>query len=359
MKHFRSLSLAPWRYGALFFACLFLATSCQKKETPSAAEVLPLASEVEASLATSAASTSETKSVTTVAQPSPVATAPAATAGASALRFVSYNVENWLILEERYDFETRISAKNAPKPEKEKAAVVSILTDAKPDVLGVCEIGSKDDLMEIQKLLKAAGLDLPHSHFASGIDSSRHLGLLSRFPIASTAKPAETQYKLDGKEYGIQRGVLDATVQTPDSRLWRFLGVHLKSKREVEDNDQNLMRINEAQLLRKHIDEILKADPQARIISYGDFNDTRASSPIRIIQGPNNSPRAMTPIGLRDSRKQYWTHFWAKEDVYSRFDYIFFSQALKKEVMFEECKILDPENWDAASDHRAVLGVFR
>lgn len=354
MKHYRSLSLAPWRYGALFFACLFLASSCQKKQTPSAAQVLPLASEVETSVVTGI---SESKPTTPVAQPSPVATAAAP--GSAALRFVSFNVENWLILEERYDYETRVSSKNAPKPEKEKAAVVSILTDAKPDVLGVCEIGSKEDLIEIQKLLKAAGLDLPHSHFSSGIDSSRHLGLLSRFPIASTAKPADTQYKLDGKEYGIQRGVLDATVQTPDSRLWRFLGVHLKSKREVEDNDQNLMRINEAQLLRKHIDEILKADPQARIISYGDFNDTRASSPIRIIQGPNNSPRAMSPIGLRDSRKQYWTHFWAKEDVYSRFDYIFFSQALKKEVIFDECKILDPENWDTASDHRAVLGVFR
>jgi endonuclease/exonuclease/phosphatase family metal-dependent hydrolase len=353
MKHLRSLTLAPWHYGALFFACLFLGTSCQKKQTPSAAQVLPLATEVAPAVVSSI---SETKPVTPVAQP---ATTPPATTGAAALRFVGYNVENWLILEERYDYETRVSSKNAPKPEKEKAAVISILTDAKPDVLGVCEIGSKEDLMEIQKLLKTAGLDLPHSHFSSGVDSSRHLGLLSRFPIASTATPADTQYKLDGKEYGIQRGVLDATVQTPDSRLWRFLGVHLKSKREVEDNDQNLMRINEAQLVRKHIDEILKADPQARIIGYGDFNDTRASSPIRIIQGPNNSPRAMSPIGLRDSRKQYWTHFWAKEDVYARLDYIFFSQALKKDVMFEECKILDPENWNDASDHRAVLGVFR
>jgi endonuclease/exonuclease/phosphatase family metal-dependent hydrolase len=351
MNPSRSPFLALLRSGAVFFATLLFAVSCEKKQTPSAANVLPLATEVEQTLTVA---TSENA-------PSPVASTPAAPTAASAtgLRFVTYNVENWLILESRYDYETRVASKDAPKPEKEKAAVVSLLTNAKPDVLGVCEIGSKADLMEIQKLLKAAGLDLPHSHFSSGVDSSRHLGLLSRFPISSTAAPADTQYKLDGKEYGIQRGVLDATVQTPDSRLWRFLGVHLKSKREVEDGDQNLMRINEAQLLRKHIDEILKADPQARIISYGDFNDTRASSPIRIISGPNNSPHAMSPIGVHDSRKQYWTHFWAKEDVYSRFDYIFFSQALKKDVIFQECKILDPENWNDASDHRAVLGVFR
>ena len=346
MNPSRSPILALLRGGAVFFASLLLAVSCEKKQTPSAASVLPLASEVEPSLAVA---TSER---------APSAAVPA-TASATGLRFVTYNVENWLILENRYDYETRISAKDAPKPEKEKAAVISLLTDAKPDVLGVCEIGSKEDLMEIQKLLKAAGLDLPHHHFASGIDRSRHLGLLSRFPLSSTATPADTQYKLDGKEYGIQRGVLDATVQTPDSRLWRFLGVHLKSKRDVEDGDQNLMRINEAQLVRKHIDGILNTDPQARIISYGDFNDTRASSPVRIIQGPYNSPRSMSPIGAHDSRKHYWTHFWAKEDVYSRFDYIFFSQSLKKDVIFPECRILDPENWDDASDHRAVLGVFR
>jgi hypothetical protein len=67
----------------------------------------------------------------------------------------------------------------------------------------------------------------------------------------------------------------------------------------------------------------------------------------------------MSPIGAHDSRGEYWTHFWAREDVYSRFDYIHFSQALKKDVNFQECGILDPKNWNDASDHRAVLGVFR
>lgn len=354
MKRLFSRSPRTWGVLPLVFLAGLLSISCEKKETPSAAAILPTIQEVapEASVAT------PVKSTPTAATTS----APGAhdnTVASTGLRFVGYNVENWLILENRYDYETRVSSKNAPKPDKEKAAVVEILHNAKPDVLGVCEIGSKEDLLDIQTRLKTAGLDLPHTHFSSGVDSSRHLGLLSRFPIVSTAQPKDTQYKLNGKEYGIQRGILDATVQTPDQRNWRFLGVHLKSKRDIEDGDQNLMRINEAQLLRKHIDEILQADPLARIISYGDFNDTRASSPIRIISGPNNSPRAMSPIGLHDSRKEYWTHFWAKEDSYSRFDYIFFSQALKKDVIFDQCGILDPANWSEASDHRAVLGVFR
>lgn len=352
---------APLKGGAIFLLSLLSLVACQKeKGSTSADQVLPTIEQVVLDSAADSQS-STPKTINTVAEAAVAADAPAAVpAGSSTgLRFVGYNVANWLTLEERYDFDTRVTEKNAPKPEKEKAAVVSIVVDAKPDVFGVCEIGTKEDLLDIQTRLKAAGLDLPHSHYSGGMDNTRHLGLLSRFPIVSTAVIADSKYKINGKEYGMQRGVLDATVKTPDGRLWRFLGVHLKSKRDVEDGDQNQMRINEAQLLRKHIDEILKADPQARLINYGDFNDTRRTSPLKIIQGPYNSPRGMTPIGLHDSRHEYWTHFWEREDVYSRFDYIMFSQALKKDVVFEECGILDPKNWRMGSDHRAVKAVFR
>lgn len=351
---------APLKGGAIFLLSLLCAIGCQKKSqgSASAENVLPTIEQAVANLETQAAP-AVTQSINTQPAAAPVAADATATSTPTGLRFVGYNVANWLILDERYDFDTRISEKNAPKPEKEKAAVVSIVSAEKPDVFGVCEIGTKDDLIDIQTRLKAAGVDLPHLHYSGGMDTTRHLGLLSRFPIVSTAVVADQKYKINGKEYGMQRGVLDATVKTPDGRLWRFLGVHLKSKRDVEDGDQNQMRINEAQLLRKHIDEILKADPQARLINYGDFNDTRRTSPLKIIQGPYNSPRGMNPIGLHDSRHEYWTHFWEREDVYSRFDYIMFSQALKKDVVFEECKILDPKNWRMGSDHRAVMAVFR
>ena len=50
---------------------------------------------------------------------------------------------------------------------------------------------------------------------------------------------------------------------------------------------------------------------------------------------------------------------WAKEDIYSRIDFIFYSQSVKDDVIREESKILDPANWNDASDHRALLGLFR
>lgn len=276
-----------------------------------------------------------------------------------ALRFVSYNVENWLILEDRFDYETRQSSQNAPKPEKEKAAVIEILRQAQPDVLGLCEIGTIEDLKEIQKRLRAVGIDLPHLHHSGGVDRTRFLGLLSRYPIVDKENHPTLAYRLNGRAYAMQRGILDATIKHTDGRTWRFLGCHLKSKREVEDGNQTQMRIHEAQLLRKQIDRVLRDAPKSRLIVYGDLNDTRMSPALRIVQGPYNSPRTMTAIPLKDSRGLAWTHYWAKEDVYSRIDYILYSPALKNELVLAESQILDPSSWNDASDHRAILGVFR
>jgi endonuclease/exonuclease/phosphatase family metal-dependent hydrolase len=121
-------------------------------------------------------------------------------------------------------------------------------------------------------------------HYSGGSDPVRHLGLLSRFPITGTATVEESTFRIDGTEYRFNRGVLDATVEAR-GKSYRFLGVHLKSKREVEDGDQELMRQGEARLLRKHVDSIFEADADARLVVYGDFNDTRPSPSFRTVTG--------------------------------------------------------------------------
>jgi endonuclease/exonuclease/phosphatase family metal-dependent hydrolase len=271
------------------------------------------------------------------------------------LRFIAYNVENWLTIDRYVD---HVNLKDAPKPDSEKKAVVQLLSNAKPDVIGLCEIGEAADLAEIQQSLKAAGLDLPHSHYAGGADPVRHLGLLSRHPITSTAKPAEMDYQMDGKTFGFNRGVLDATVQAK-GKSYRFLGVHLKSKREVEEGDQEQMRIHEARLLRRHVDSILKADAEARLIVYGDFNDTRPSKAFKTITGSYNDPGYLTAVPFKDSRGEAWTHHWAPHDIYSRIDYVTVTRALRRELDFKNSHIIDDPMWSSASDHRALLTIFR
>ncbi|MES2440824.1 MAG: endonuclease/exonuclease/phosphatase family protein [Verrucomicrobiota bacterium] len=291
-------------------------------------------------------------------QPETVAITEAAASespSSEGLRFIAYNVENWLTMDRYVDGK---NLKGAPKPESEKQAVVSILTRHSPDVIGLCEIGEATDLAEIQEKLKAAGLDLPHSHYTGGSDPTRHLGLLSRFPITSTAKPAETEYQLAGHTFAINRGILDATIEAR-GKPYRFLGLHLKSKRDSEQGDQEAIRLNEARLLRRHVDSILKSNENARLVVYGDFNDTRSAPVMKTIAGKYNAPDYLTAIPAKDSRNDAWTHHWALHDVYSRFDFIMVTRGLRSDVDFRAAKIIDDIGWEKASDHRAVMAIFK
>lgn len=271
------------------------------------------------------------------------------------LRFIAYNVENWLVMDRYVD---RKQLKDSPKPQSEKEAVIKLLADNKPDIIGLCEIGEAKDLAEIQMSLKSSGLDLPHSHYTGGSDPVRHLGILSRYPITSTAKPAETDFQLQGKLFSINRGILDATI-TARGKSYRFLGVHLKSKRQIEEADQEEMRIHEARLLRRHVDALLKKDPQARLVVYGDFNDTRPTKTMKTITGSYNDPGYLTALPVKDSRGHAWTHYWSLHDIYSRIDFITVSRTLRPEVDFRASRIIDDPDWDKASDHRPLIAIFK
>lgn len=292
----------------------------------------------------------------------PARTAPVATPSdeapaskGAAVRFVSYNVQNWLTMD-RYQNGKQVPG--LPKPEKERRAVVQAIVSSKPDILGVSEIGTEADVKDLQKYLSNAGSPLPHFHLSRGSDPTRSLVILSRYPIGETGRHENLSYRLQGKEYGMQRGILDATVPTP-AGSFRFLGVHLKSKREVEDGDEEEMRRNEAHLFRREIDSILNADPQARLVVYGDFNDTRQSPTVKTVHNSGKGPQSLSMIALKDSRGHYWTHHWEFQDVYSRIDYVFVSQALRRSVDWDACKILDNEAVAGASDHRPLLVILK
>ena len=278
------------------------------------------------------------------------------------LRFLSYNVKNYLTMSRFVDGERR----DRRKPAREVETLVRIIAEARPDVLGICEIGTMEDLAELQGKLSEAGLPLEHSEYAAGADDTRRLALLSRHPILATnsqgADGSLTYNSVDAdnrpKEFAMQRGILDATIGIGSRRI-RFLGVHLKSKREIPEGHQDLMRRHEAYLLRKHADRIIEQDPEVLLCVYGDLNDTRRESPVRSIQGPTQSTRYLEPLHHTDSRGQVWTHYWEYQQVYSRFDYVLASRSLRPLFNQKESYIIDEPGWATASDHRALLSIFK
>ena len=197
-----------------------------------------------------------------LAQPATVTKSEIVVRSPHGLRFICYNVENWLSMERYIDSSP---VKDAPKPEREKQAVIKILARHAPDVIGLSEIGKPEDLADIQDRLKMAGHHFPHSYYTGGSDPTRHLGFLSRFPIVATVKPAQMEYQLAGRTHAINRGILDAAIEVND-KFYRFIGVHLKSKRESEQGDQEEIRLMEARLLRRHVNLIYQDDANARLI---------------------------------------------------------------------------------------------
>jgi endonuclease/exonuclease/phosphatase family metal-dependent hydrolase len=119
------------------------------------------------------------------------------------------------------------------------------------------------------------------------------------------------------------------------------------------------MRRAESGLLRRHINQLLEQQPETHLVVYGDFNDTRRTPTLRTAMGRFNSPTGLIVLHPVDSRGERWTHYWAREDIYSRFDYVMVSKPLEPYIDQKNMRILDPANWYQASDHRAILVPIR
>ena len=267
----------------------------------------------------------------------------------------SYNVENYLLIDRRKD---GVVMKDAPKPEQEIAAVVQVLGQIRPDIVGIVEIGDESMLDDLQKRLRTAGLDYLYREWVMGADERRHICLLSKFPIVERNSRDDIRFELDGMTLRMNRGILDVTVEVNPKYRLRLVGAHLKSRRAVPEYDQALMRAREARSLREHVDEILAAAPDTNLLLFGDLNDTKNEYPIREIIGLKGAPNYMMDLWLRDSRGEHWTYYWKTADEYSRVDYLLVSPDLVKEVVAEKCGINDSPFWNDASDHRAIYAVI-
>lgn len=266
--------------------------------------------------------------------------------------FCAYNVKNYLGLER---FVNGVRTPDQPKPEKEIAAVIKFILEIKPDAIGLSEIGQEKDVLDLQRRLKEAGLDLPNFEYAHGGDLTRRLCLLTRLPIVARNSQKNLKYQIGDLTFPVQRGFLDATLRLRTGLDVRFVGAHLKSKRDIPEADQSLMRRNEARLLRAHLDKLIAADPEEKIVVYGDFNEHRNEAAIADIIGEPRPPGGLFELHLRDSRKETWTHFWQVADTYSRLDYVFFTRTLNKYMNRPGSHIYDSPDYYDGSDHRPLV----
>ncbi|MEM7700265.1 MAG: endonuclease/exonuclease/phosphatase family protein, partial [Verrucomicrobiota bacterium] len=244
----------------------------------------------------------------------------------------------------------------APKPEKEIEALIEGIGAMQPDILGVCELGDSTHLDDLQSRLRAIGIDLPHTELvrdSGGYD--RNLAMLSRFPIIDRQSRDDYAYEIDGEKLAFQRGVLDVKIKINPRYHLRYIGLHLKSKREVPEADQAMMRLNEAQLARAHVDAILEEEPGANLLLMGDLNDLRVEPPVKTLQGRFGRYNYLSSLTLSDDYGFRWTHHWGWADSYSRFDFALVSKGISPEIDRDKSYIHHWDDWDTASDHRPLV----
>lgn len=268
----------------------------------------------------------------------------------------AFNVQNYLA--------TGISLEDGkrdlpPKPESAIAAVVEVIKEIQPDILGIMEMGDPSMLADLQARLKKAGMDLPHSEWVKGADPARHLALLSKYPIIARQSRDEVPFDLNGVRTRVGRGILDVTVELAPHYNLRLVGVHLKSRRQVPDFDEASMRAKEASHVRKHLDAILTAAPKVNLMLFGDLNDTKNEFPVRELIGSAKSPNYMRDLVLEDRSGFRWTHFWPAADIYSRIDFLLVSRGLGPEIDMKKSGVSSASMWFNASDHRAIFATVK
>lgn len=266
----------------------------------------------------------------------------------------TYNVQNYVSAQPKEPGEKYATR---AKPEKQIEALIRIIKDINPDILGVCEMGSPERFADFKKRLADAGLGYVDSEYLQAADDDRRLALVSRFPIVARQSRGDVPYELNGKPEKVRRGFLDVTVQVNPGYQLRLVGVHLKSKLPTPEGEALIRRL-EAQQLRRHLDAILNAQPRTNLLCYGDFNDAKNTATFQEIAGVPGTAGRMADLWAKDEHGDRWTHYWRAADEYSRIDYLFASPALFREVVLAKSRVYRSPYWDDASDHRAVFGTI-
>ncbi|HZF01615.1 MAG TPA: endonuclease/exonuclease/phosphatase family protein [Methylomirabilota bacterium] len=277
-------------------------------------------------------------------------------------RVAEYNVENYL--------DTPTESRPHVKSAEAKAKVRKSVKAMNPDVLALEEMGTTNALMELRASLKAEGQDFPFWEHVSGADTNIHVAVLSKFPIVARHPHTNDEFLLDGRRFHVSRGFAEVEIQAATNFTFTLIAAHLKSRRPVPEADEAELRLHEARVLRGIVDERFKANPNAKLIVLGDFNDTKDSNSTKEIIGrgkfkltdtrpaERNGINVSAPPPYFEPRNVAWTYFYGADDTYSRIDYILLSPAMARDWLANETYIPTIPNWGVGSDHRPIVATF-
>jgi len=274
---------------------------------------------------------------------------------------MTYNVENYLL---------QPTASRPGKSPASRDKVAESIVAGHPDILALQEMGDVAALRELQQRLRNRGLDLPYWEHIRGWDTNIFVACLSRFPIVRRLPHTNESFLLNGRRWHVSRGIGEVEIEVSPRYHLTLITAHLKSKRAIGEASETEIREHEAAVLRELIEARLRARPDANLVVCGDFNDTRNTATLRTLVG-EREPRLFDPRPVErngdaapaenpryEPRRITWTHYFGREDTYSRIDYLLVSRGLKREWCPEKSEVVNVPDWGQGSDHRPVLCEF-
>jgi len=280
---------------------------------------------------------------------------------AEEFRVATYNLENYLL---------EPAGTRPAKPPAARARIRQCIRAANADVIALQEIGGLGALMELRDALAREGLDYPQWEWMTGWDTNIQIAVLSRLPIIDRRPHTNEAFLLFGRRFRVSRGFLKVDIRAGPRYVFTLVTAHLKSRRPIPEADEAEMREQEALLLREAIERRLTRNPNANLIVVGDLNDVKDSKSTRAVIGrgrfalvdtrpaERNGDTELNANPRYEPRNVTWTHYYGKEDTYSRIDYLLLSRGMAREWRPEGTHIVMVPNWGTGSDHRPIVATF-
>lgn len=264
----------------------------------------------------------------------------------------TYNVEN---LFDAVDDPYHRDEHTKPKSREALEKLAATLRDIDADVVALQEVENRGYLERfVQELLPDAGYkEIVHleGNDERGID----VALLSRLPVGPVTSYRHVEFDdTKGAKQRFRRDLLQVRLEPDSGPPFDVFVVHFKSKRGGENDVSHTLRVAEARATRQVLDGILFADPEARFVLCGDFNDTAESESIKMIIGQGSTAlRCFSDDLPADHGATY-----RRQPYRSMIDFIFCSPGMA--AHYRPGSYAIPAISDAASgsDHNPVVAVF-
>lgn len=227
----------------------------------------------------------------------------------------------------------------------------SIASPAMPDIIGLAEVENKYVLECLIKTGKMRGAAYGIVHFESADERGSDVALLykkSSFEV-TMAQPLKVKILNTGDR---TRDILLVKGKTRSGNELHLFVNHWPSRREGAELTE-FKRIEAAKTLRRQVSDIFDADPSARMVIMGDFNDEPGNRSIREVLSAKQ-PRP--PYSATDLYNLFYNDFKAGRGTTCFKDWDMFDQLIVSGSMLDRSAGLHctPESASIFSPDRLI-----